>query len=138
MRRLYILPVLTLVFLSVAQAKAPANEDLRSDLQSALSLASETELFIAQIENGRLLPRFQSGHADYLRDAALRQASELLDSSPDSSETRMVAMCAERLESLAHELALISTMSRNNEEFPKVRRRVEVIKGSITAARTGL
>lgn len=130
--------IVTLALVSGAQAKTLSKEELWSDLNSALSLASETELFVGQIGNGHLLPQFQAGHADYLRDAALRQASELRESSPDSSERRVVAMCAEQLESLAHELALISTTSRNDEELPKARRRLEAIKDFIAAARAGL
>jgi hypothetical protein len=63
--------VVTLALVFTAQAKKLSNEELRSDFQSALSLASKTELFIGQIEKGRLLAQFQAGHADYLRDAAI-------------------------------------------------------------------
>jgi len=50
----------------------------------------------------------------------------------------ITATCAEQLESLAHELALLSTMSGNDESLPKTRERVEAIKSSIIAARAEL
>jgi hypothetical protein len=138
MKLLYVFSIVSLALVSSAQAKTLTNEELRSVLQSALSLASETELFIGQIENGRLLPRFQAGHADYLRDAAMQQASELRESSPESGDIKIVATCAEQLESLAHELALISTLSGNNEALAKAREQVEAIKGSIIASSAAL
>jgi hypothetical protein len=138
MKLLSVFSVVTLALASSLQAKTLSNQELRSDLQSALSLASETQLFIGQIENGRLLPQFQAGHADYLRDAAIRQASELRESASEPGVTKIAATCAEQLELLARELALISTMSRNDEALPEARKRVEAIKGSIVAARAGL
>jgi hypothetical protein len=130
--------VVTLALVFTAQAKSRSNEELRSDVQSALSLASETELLIGQIEKGRLLAQFQAGHADYLRDVATRHASKLRESFQDSGDRQIVATCAEQLESLAHELALLSTMSGNDESLPKTRERVEAIKSSIIAARAEL
>jgi hypothetical protein len=130
--------VVTLALVFTAQAKKLSNEELRSDFQSALSLASETELFIGQIEKGRLLAQFQASHADYLRDAAMRHASKLRESSRDSGDRKIVASCAEQFESLARELALLSTMSGNDEALPKARERVEAIKSSMTAARAEL
>jgi hypothetical protein len=138
MKLLSVFLVVTLALVYIAHAKTLSNEELRSDLQSALSLASETQLFIGQIENGRLLPQFQAGHADYLRNTAMRQASELRESASESGDTKIVATCAEQLELLARELALIGTISRNDEAFHEARKRVEAIKVSIVAARAGL
>jgi hypothetical protein len=130
--------VVTLTLVFTAQAKTVSDEELRSDFQSALSLASETELFVGQIEKGRLLAQFHAGHADYLRDAAMRHASKLRKSSRDAGDRKIVATCAEQLEFLARELALLSTMSGNDEALPKARQRVEAIKRSIAAARAEL
>jgi hypothetical protein len=138
MKLLLVSSIITLALVCCAQAKTISNEELRSDLRLALSLASETELFIGQVENGHLLPEFQAGHADYLRDAAMRQASELRESSPESGDTKIVSTCAEQLELLARELALIRTISRDDESLPEARKLVEAIKVSIVAARAGL
>jgi hypothetical protein len=63
--------VIVLALTSCATA-AIMDYQLHSDLHSALSLASETELFIQQIESGHLLAHFQAAHADYLRSEAAR------------------------------------------------------------------
>ncbi len=60
-----------------APAKTVTADEMRSHLLSALSLTSETELFIGQIESARVPSQFQVGHAEYLRDEAERDAKEL-------------------------------------------------------------
>jgi hypothetical protein len=54
-----------------------SDQDLRSDLLVSISLASETELFIHQVQQDRVTTAFAKGHMAYLaKDSAdeLRQA----------------------------------------------------------------
>jgi hypothetical protein len=119
---------------SCAQAKNITKEDLHSDLLSAISLASETELFIDQIENNRLRPQFRAGHADYLREQAQQQARELRKSTADSGGARIAAFCADQLESLARELALVRARS-SDQSLQEIRKRVAAIKNSLSGAK---
>jgi len=124
-----------IVLVPGAWSEKLTTEDLRSDLLSAISLTSETGMFIDQIESGRLLPQFRSGHAEYLRDQAERQAAELQKSPTDPKEMKIVALCRERLESLAKLLASIEEQ-KDNRNLPAVRQQVEEIRKSLIAART--
>src|SRR3954469_14462393 len=98
MKRPVLYLIAVLVFVSCAQAKTITADKLRSQLVSTLSLASETDLFIGQIEEGRILQRFRIAHADYLRAEARRQAQDLRESRSDSKDTKITDLCADQLE----------------------------------------
>jgi len=127
--------IAVLVFVSAASAKTIKAEELRSHLLSALSLASETELFIGQIEEGRILQQFRMGHADYLRQEARRQAQEMRESRSDSGDTRAPARCAEQLELLIHELTVIR-VPNHDETLAGARQRVQAIREALKASRS--
>jgi hypothetical protein len=126
-----------LVFVSCGPAKTITTDELRSHLLSAVSLASETDLFIGQIEEGRVLQQFRVGHADYLREEARRQAQELRESRSDSGDTKAHALCAEQLELLIHELTLIR-VPNHDETLPGARQRVQDIREALRAAEASL
>jgi hypothetical protein len=137
MKRSVLYLIAALVFVSCASAKTITAEELRSHLLSALSLASETELFFCQIEEGRILQQFRMGHADYLREEARRQAQEMRESRSDSGDTKAPADCAEQLELLIHELTLIRVPNQD-ETLPGARQRVQAIREALRAAEASL
>jgi hypothetical protein len=134
-KRFFVPITMLIVLVPGARSEKLTTEELRSDLLSAISLTSETGMFIDQIESGRLLPQFRSGHAEYLRDQAERQAAELQKSPTDPKEMKIVALCRERLESLAKLLASMEEQ-KDNRNLPAVRQQVEEIRKSLIAART--
>lgn len=129
--------IAVLVFVSAASAKTIKAEELRSHLLSALSLASETELFIGQIEEGRILQQFRMGHADYLQQEARRQAQEMRESRSDSGDTRAPARCAEQLELLIHELTVIR-VPNHDETLAGALQRVQAIREALKASEASL
>lgn len=124
-----------LALTSCAPAKTRTNDELRSDLRSALSLASETDLFIVQIESGRLVASFRRGHADHLREEAQRQAKEALESRKGSDAVTF-ALCAEQLGLLSDELKAIR-IAGDRETLSKSRQRVEIIRKTLIDAGAG-
>jgi hypothetical protein len=66
-----------IALVSCSRSKTISRDELRSDLLSAASLASETELFIDQLQEGRVTPAFAEGHLAYLDKEALRSEKEL-------------------------------------------------------------
>ena len=54
-----------------------SREELHSDFLAAISLASETELFIDQLQEGRGTLTFAEGHLAYLHKEAVRSAGAL-------------------------------------------------------------
>ncbi len=94
MKRSVLSLIAVLVFVSAASAKTKTAQELRSHLLAALSLASETELFIGQIEEGRILQQFRMGHADYLRQEARRnQSMSIIDCSGIGGQARAWPFC---------------------------------------------
>jgi hypothetical protein len=136
MRRPFFLVIGALVLTSSAGAKSATTDELRSDLRSAISLASETDLFIGQIESSRLLPEFRMAHADYLRGEARRQAGEARKSSEKSSDAETFNLCAGQLEQLARELASIETSS-DKETLDEARQQVATIRKTLLTAKAG-
>jgi hypothetical protein len=126
-----------LTLIGCTPTKTITRGELRSDLFSALSLASQTELFINQIEGDRITRQFRSGHADYLHDDALRQAKDLRKSRTDSDTAKTVGLSAGQLDDLARELTLIRVRNEN-EMLPGVRQRVETIRKALKDAAVGL
>ena len=137
MKRSILSLIAVLVFISAASAKGITEKELRSHLLSALSLASETELFIDEMEEGRILQQFRMGHADYLRQEARRQAQEMRESRSDSGYTGAPARCVEQLELLIHELTVIR-VPNHDETLPGARQRVQAIREALRAAETSL
>jgi hypothetical protein len=137
MKRSVLCLTAVLVFGSCAPVKTITADELRSHLLSALSLASETDLFIGQIEEGRLLRQFRIGHADYLREEARRQAQEMRESRSDSGDTKAHGLCAEQLELLIHELTLIRVPD-HDETLPEACQRVQAIREALRAAEASL
>ena len=127
--------LIALTLASCASAESTANE-LHSDVLSALSLTSETELFLQQIEGGHLLTNFQTAHADYLRSEAEREAKEARASERKSQDTMGFDLCAKQLESLTEELRQIGTHS-DPKTLAEVKRRVEAIRRTLIAAGSG-
>jgi hypothetical protein len=108
---------------------------MRSNLHSALSLVSETGLLVDQIEQGRALPKFSAGHAEYLHDEALRQASNLRGSNADTGDANTPARCAEQLELLARALRLL-TYRNDAGTLAQVGHDVNAIRKSLDALET--
>lgn len=127
MRRSVLSLTAVLVFVSYLPAKTLTAHELRSDLLSAISLASETELFIGQIQSDRLLAQFQTGHADYLRDEASQQAKELRESTIEGGDSGLPIRYAEQLEALAQVLGAVRERN-DGETLAEARERVEAIR----------
>lgn len=135
MRPSHFLFAVGLVLTSCAPAKNRSKDELRSELRSALSLASETNIFIVQIESGRLLPPFRRGYADYLREQAQRLTKEALAKGKGGDDKRF-AQCAEQLGLLSDALKSIS-IEGDRETLAKSRERIEIIRKTLIAAGAG-
>jgi len=136
MRSPFFLLIAALVLTSCTGAGSATTDDLRSDLRSAISLASETDLFISQIESSRLLPKFRTADADYLREEARRQAADARKSAGKSSDAKTFNLCAGQLEQLARELASIRTPS-DKGTLAQARLQVATIRKTLLAAEAG-
>ncbi|MGH9574012.1 MAG: hypothetical protein ACRD40_10850 [Candidatus Acidiferrales bacterium] len=129
-----ILSLLTVA--SCANAKNLTSKDLSSEVLSAISLASETEMFVGQIQQGRLTQEFQYGYAGYLRDEAEREAKDLRTSTPQPAQMQAVRNCIAQLDLLARELDLIKRTDKTR--LPAIQKRVQTIVQSLSAVKAQL
>lgn len=112
-------------------------ENIQADeWHSVLSITSETELFIKQIESGRLLRHFRIGHSEYLYEEAQRQAQELRQSTAEPDERKNAAFCIEQLNILSRDLKLLITKDTEEQTLAEALRDVEGIRKGLVAAGT--
>jgi hypothetical protein len=69
-RKPILILLICLILASCSWPKTAPRKELRSDLISAISLASETELFIGQLLEGRATPLFAQSHLEHLHRLA--------------------------------------------------------------------
>jgi hypothetical protein len=104
----------------------------------AISLASESELFIGQIANDRLTREFQAGHANYLRREAIEISEELGESRVDSVHIHNLRNCSTQLELLVRELEALQVQSDERAARRAAGERVQAILKNMEAAKAGL
>jgi len=135
--RLYVPYCLLLFsFLSLVSCSNTTNtirsEELHSELQSAISLASETQWFIGQIQEGRVTPQFSKSHLDYLSVEAMRSRKELSKMPSDSSIAQTLEASRIQVDSLVKQLTILKADLSNprilfasNEQIAQIRHALE-------------
>jgi hypothetical protein len=95
-----LLMLLGLILVSCSHTKTISREERRSDLLAAISLASETELFIDQLQEGRVTQTFAEVHIAYLHREASRSADRLRQAPADERMTGAIEKSRAHLDSL--------------------------------------
>ena len=136
--RRYVIPILAgMALVSCSGNKTLSRDGLRSALLEGISLASETELFIDQLQQGRTTQAFAEGHLAYLEQEAWRSANELRQA---RTAGRMIAVENGRIQlnSLATMLADLKNkvgdkqgLSARRQQAAKVRTILEHAKDEI-------
>lgn len=105
------IPLVLFVFIlvSCSQSKTLTVEDMKSELASAVSLASETQMFVEQWQRDRLTGSFIKTHLDYLRQEAGSSIKELDESRVEPSSAATAEICRTQLKALHRELLVLQT-----------------------------
>jgi hypothetical protein len=109
--------LLSLALGSCSRPKTISGDALHSDLLAAISLASETELFINQMQEGHVTPAFAEGHLSYLDKEASRSASELRQARADKRMDGALETGLVQLDSLATMLADLKQKSGDKDSL---------------------
>jgi len=80
-------------------------EDLRSELRTITSVASETKLFIAQIREQRVTRAFAEGHFRYLRDQNEETSQDLTKASATGRNDAILREARVQAAELSRELS---------------------------------
>jgi hypothetical protein len=137
--RKYILTLfVSLALVSCSRPKTISRDELRSDLLAAVSLASETELFIEQLQEGRATPAFAASHLDYLHKEASRSTDELRQAHADERMAGALENDHAQLDSLAMMLADLKEKSVDKESLSAARQQAAKIRMILEHAKSEL
>ena len=105
------IPVVLCVFIlaSCTQSKTLTAEDIKRELASAVSLASETQMFVEQWQEDRLTASFIKAHLGYLTDEAWSSIKEIGDSQVEPAIASKAEICRTQLKALRRELLILRT-----------------------------
>jgi hypothetical protein len=105
------IPLVLFVFIlvSCSQSKTLTAEDMKSKLASAVSLASETQMFVEQWQRDRLTGSFIQTHLDYLRQEAGSSIKELDESRIEPSIAAKSEICRTQIRALHREILVLQT-----------------------------
>jgi hypothetical protein len=118
-------PICLLLFLaSCSETNTIHPEDLRSEIRSSISLASETEWFIGQVQEGRITRQFAKTHLDYLSEEVMHSRKELNKSPADSGIAGRLEACRMQLDALGKELATIKADSEDRAGLSVVKKQI--------------
>jgi hypothetical protein len=129
---------LGLAMVSCSRSKTTSRDELRSDLQAAVSLASETELFTDQLEEGRATRAFAEVHLTYLEKDVARSAQELHQANPNDSMVGPLEAGRTQLDSLARVLAILKEKSGDDESLVAGKKQAVRIQSILQHAKDSL
>jgi hypothetical protein len=107
--------LISLALASCSSSKTISPDELRSDLLAAVSLASETEMLIDQLLEGRVTSAFAEGHLTYLEKEALNSASELRRARADERMASVLETGRAQVDSLATMLGALRKRTDDKE-----------------------
>src|SRR5437763_8968639 len=95
---------LILVLCACSRHKTLTKDELRSELISAKSLATETEIFLDYVRQNRATKPYAQGHIAYLTQEIERSREEVQESSPAQGEEDAIQKSRAQLDALTAEL----------------------------------
>ena len=130
--------LLLLVCTGCSRKKTLTPDELKSQLTSAISFASEEEMFVDYIRAGRATSNFAEQHAAYLDAEIQRSADELAKAVPQSGTQSALQLCRIQLNQLREELWNVRTQREDNNALSATKARVEEIRRDLEQAKSGL
>jgi hypothetical protein len=97
------------ILVSCSQSETLTADDMKSELASAVSLASETQMFVEQWQRDRLTDSFIQTHLSYLQQEARSSIEQLEDSRVEPAMASKAEICRTQLKALHHELLILRT-----------------------------
>lgn len=93
-----------LVLSACSRHKTLTRDDLRSQISSAKSLATETEMFLDYVRDNRATKNYAQGHIEYLTEESRESRKELQESSPAQGEEDALQKLKAQFDALNAEL----------------------------------
>ena len=128
----------TVILSSCSGAKPLSRDKLRSDLLSAISLSSETDLFIDRMRDGRAPFSFAKAHIHYLRQEASRLAYKLSQTTSEPKIAAQYAACRNGLNDLNIVLRDLDETENSENRLWNAQQKVATIKKLLEEAKAAL
>jgi hypothetical protein len=129
---------LLLSLFSCLRSNTISRDQLRSKLLAGISLASETELFIDQLQKGRATSAFAKSHLAYVYQEASRSADELRQTHVNERMADTLENGRAQLDSLATMLAGLKEKPGDQESLSAGRQQAARIRMALTQAKDEL
>ena len=126
--------VLTVTLASCSRKKTINRDDARSEIKAAVSLVSESALFIDYVRQGRSTRTYADGHAANLEDAVQQSLNKLKQAEPEPGTATAVHECSGQLELLHRELSGIPAKFGHDEALAGTEQRVTSIRATLETA----
>jgi len=131
-----LLPFLALCACSSHKVLTP--DDLRSDLFSANSYASELEMFIDYVRQGRATKIFAEAHARQLAKEIAHSEQELIAATPQPQDAKAFESCKGELEFIRRELLMVPSLIGNDDALRVERAKVGASNHQFSLAASAL
>jgi uncharacterized coiled-coil DUF342 family protein len=103
-------------------------DEVKSNLETSISLVAETELFLTFVAEGKSTPEFTKGHIGYLEQEIESLQKKLRQSPPEPSVSESVRECGAQLIALRQELSHLPASSENKNQLLRSRARISTIR----------
>jgi hypothetical protein len=117
--RVLLLLALSFPLASCTQRHTLSREDLRSDLASAISIASETEMSIGFVEHEQATSSFARGHFQYLAQQLRDSMKDISGSTPAAGLEQNVRSSQAQIDALSRALAALDAKNAASLESAK-------------------
>jgi hypothetical protein len=133
-----VLLVLSSLLLSCAQRRTITREGLRSDLISAISIASQTELSIDFVSRKQSTHNFAVGQFTYLSNQLKDTAKDLDGASAEAGLARDLSNSRTQLGALSSELNAVVHQIGSPEALRASKKRVDAIRAALEQTKASL
>jgi hypothetical protein len=127
-----------LLLAGCAGKKTITPDELRSQIGSAISLASETETFLDYVRQHRSTRPYSAGHLNYLADEADRASQDLQKSVPPANAEQQFQTCLTQLRELVKQLTAVRSSLDNRDALAVATTRITHIRKALEQAKSSL
>ncbi|HEX6773073.1 MAG TPA: hypothetical protein VF126_13665 [Acidobacteriaceae bacterium] len=122
---------------SCAQRHSLSREELRSDLTSAISAASETELSIDFVLRGKTTQDFAAGHFRYLERNLRDTIKQVAGSTPEPGLEEKATRSRAQMDALESMLTAIASDTKDPDALMAAKQRVHAIRIALAQEKPG-
>jgi hypothetical protein len=127
-----------LVLPSCSRQSTITPEDLRSELNAAISTASEAEAFIETVQQHRTTPQFANAHLGYLADQSQNASQELQASSAKGPLARPLQDTQSQVTLLNNELIAVRNHCNDSDALAASKDRIRSIRQTLEQTKHSL